>query len=214
MDTLLYVEIANWKFTEPATVVTDLILSLFAAYFAFRLKNRSRDWWAAAFGFISLASLLGAWWHGCQLHLGPNLYDGLWRFTLLVSATSSFCLMVAGTSRVPGKGCGIFRIIAAAKLLAVMVALAFSDSFLIALADFLGTFAALGIGAWLMSPRPGAYVKFLAASIGLSLLGGIIQGAGLAPHPWFNHNDLFHLVQIAANSLLFAAALRYPIKGL
>ena len=211
MDTLFYLEIVNWKFTEPATVITDIILGGFTAWFAVRLKNQARVWWAAAFGFISVAALLGACWHGTQLHLGPYMYIGLWKFTLVFGAVSSFCLMLAGTRQLTGKGPDIFRNIAVVKLLCVIAGLSFSDSFLITLVDFLATFTVLGIGAWLMSPRPRAYVRFLAAGIGLFLLGGFIQAAGLAPHPWFNHNDLFHLVQIVANFMLFAAASRYPL---
>jgi hypothetical protein len=35
-----------------------------------------------------------------------------------------------------------------------------------------------------------------------------VQATGLAPHPNFNHNDLYHVIQIAAMVLLYRGARR------
>ena len=43
--------------------------------------------------------------------------------------------------------------------------------------------------------RPGAW--WIVVGILVSFLGAGIQQAGLAPHPSFNHNDLYHVVQMA-----------------
>jgi len=44
------------------------------------------------------------------------------------------------------------------------------------------------------------------ASLATSVLGAGIQAAGLAPHPSFNHNDLFHVVQMGSLLLLARGA--------
>jgi hypothetical protein len=44
--------------------------------------------------------------------------------------------------------------------------------------------------------------------VGVSLLAAGIQASGFAPHPRFNHNDLYHLIQIGAMLLLYSGARR------
>ncbi len=48
---------------------------------------------------------------------------------------------------------------------------------------------------------------FVVAGIFVSLVGGFAQTLRLAPHPHFNHNDVFHVVQMAALWLLFRGGL-------
>jgi hypothetical protein len=43
--------------------------------------------------------------------------------------------------------------------------------------------------------------------VGVAVVAGIIQWARLAPHARFNHNDLFHVVQMASLYLLYRGGL-------
>ena len=55
------------------------------------------------------------------------------------------------------------------------------------------------LAAWFLRPTgltPAAW--WLTAGVGVSVVAGAIQAFRLAPHSRFNHNDLFHVVQMVA----------------
>jgi len=45
-------------------------------------------------------------------------------------------------------------------------------------------------------------------AVGVSVLAAAVQAGGLAPHRHFNHNDLYHVIQIAAMILFWAGVKR------
>jgi hypothetical protein len=49
--------------------------------------------------------------------------------------------------------------------------------------------------------------------IAASVAAALVQAARLAPHPSFNHNDLYHVMQIAAMVLLYRGARRLTDSG-
>ena len=46
------------------------------------------------------------------------------------------------------------------------------------------------------------------AAIALSIVAALVQQLHLAPAPWFNHNDLYHLIQALGLVAFYRAALR------
>jgi len=44
--------------------------------------------------------------------------------------------------------------------------------------------------------------------VGLSVIAGLVQASGFTLHQHFNHNDLYHLIQIAGVVLLYHGAKR------
>jgi hypothetical protein len=50
--------------------------------------------------------------------------------------------------------------------------------------------------------------RWILAGVGVSVLAAGVQASGLALHRHFNHNDLYHVIQIAAMILLYAGAKR------
>ena len=56
--------------------------------------------------------------------------------------------------------------------------------------------------------RTSAAALWLTGGIGVSFLAAAIQQSGLAPHKRFNHNDLYHVVQMGAFHLLYEGARR------
>ncbi|MFA5516389.1 MAG: hypothetical protein WDA20_08890, partial [Desulfuromonadales bacterium] len=49
--------------------------------------------------------------------------------------------------------------------------------------------------------RPAA--GWIAGGILVSFVAAGVQATRLAPHPFFNHNDLYHIIQIGAFYLLY-----------
>jgi hypothetical protein len=72
----------------------------------------------------------------------------------------------------------------------------------------IGASAGFMIGGALTGPlsRYGKNTRWHAAGLLVSIVGLVIQQGHLSPHPNFNHNDLFHCVQIAALFCFFRGA--------
>jgi hypothetical protein len=72
--------------------------------------------------------------------------------------------------------------------------------------DFGATMIFAIVAAAARRERSSRAFRLLASGVGLFAAGAVIQQAGLSPHPAFNHNDLFHVVQILGNACFFLSA--------
>jgi hypothetical protein len=96
------------------------------------------------------------------------------------------------------------------KLLVYVEVVAFRDNFLLVIADYGSALVAVLLAAWLIRPSGlTAGAGWVAAGVGVSVVAGVIQARKLAPHPRFNHNDLFHVVQMVALYLLYRGGLLF-----
>jgi hypothetical protein len=185
---------------EPMTVVTDYLLGGIAAWLAlllFRSAQTSRRLWALAFAALAAAAFLGGIWHG---FLQSNL---LWKATTLSAGLASFG-MVAGSSYAVFSGqLRAFILTAAlAKLVVYSAWMLSHDAFLYVVIDTGIAFivvAALHLWKW-NGP--------ILAGVAVSIAGALVQASGFKLHEHFNHNDLYHVIQIAALALLYRGAKR------
>lgn len=206
--------------TELTTGATDAILGLLCLailirFIRMRVEDRwKRSVWTWIFGLLSLASLLGAAAHG--LDVADNVQTVLW-LPLYLSLGLVMALFVVG-------GVYDWKGARAARTLlpwAIGVGIGFfaltqlsGGAFVIFVVyEAMAMIAALAMYAALARRRglPGASLVF--AGIALSLVAAAIQASALeltAVVP-FDHNGLFHLVQLAATAILangVAAGLR------
>lgn len=185
---------------EPMTVVTDYALGSVAAWLSlllFRNAQAARRLWAVAFAALAAAAFLGGTWHG---FLQSNL---LWKATTLSAGVASFG-MVAGSSWAVFSGpVRAFVLTAAmAKLLVYSIWMLSHDAFLYVVIDTGIAFivvAALHLWKW-NGP--------ILAGVAISIAGALVQASGFRLHEHFNHNDLYHVIQIAALVLLYRGAKR------
>ena len=185
---------------EPMTVVTDYLLGGIAAWLAlllFRSAQTSRRLWALAFAALAAAAFLGGTWHG---FLQSNL---LWKATTLSAGVASFG-MVAGSSYAVFSGqLRAFMLTAAlAKLVVYSAWMLSHDAFLYVVIDTGIAFivvAALHLWKW-NGP--------ILTGVAVSIAGAMVQASGFTLHEHFNHNDLYHVIQIAALVLLYRGAKR------
>jgi len=178
---------------EPMTMATDYLMGAVAAALAVGLWRAGHRLWSLAFGFTSLASLLGGSFHGFQL-------QALWKPTVYAVGLASFCLL-AGMHRrlVP---------LAAVKFLVYAVWVIRHDDFKYVVADYGLTLLIIGgvaLARWIRWRS--AEAPWILGSIGVSIAAALIQQSGIALHAHFNHNDLYHLVQIVALWLLYRGGL-------
>lgn len=197
--------------TEQTTAATDLMLACLAGFFA--LKSAATGFrprlWRWVFGLLALAGLLGALAHGLVLESG--LKDWLWRgiYLSLALTVALFALVVltdlGGDAmgrrwRWPlvAVGCGFFA-----------YTLFFPDSFLpFIVYELLAMgFALLGYGWLARRGRPGA--GWLCAGVALTIVAAGIQATKLISFTLvfaFDHNGVYHLVQLPALWLLYRGA--------
>ena len=177
--------------TEPVTLLTDYLLGAVSAWLGMKLLPVSR-YWGIAFLALALGAFLGGTWHG----LAQN--DSLWRATLLSVGIASFG-MVAGSARqtTAGAARASLTAFALAKLVAYSAWMLFHDDFIWVIAD---TGSALAIVGALYLWR---FNGWMVAGVAVSIAAALVQASGFALHAHFNHNDLYHVIQIAAMCLFY-----------
>jgi len=204
------------RITEPMTLATDYLMGACALVFAVRLlqaAGQAGGWpvrlWAAAMLMTATAAFVGGSYHGFVEMLAPDTGQLLWQLTLMATGIGSAALLasavMAGTD-------GMLRnaLIAAVlvKLAVYLWWMASRTAFIFVIADYGSALLGVVLLAWLARPTdltPAA--AWIAGGVAVSVVAAAIQALRLAPHPSFNHNDLFHVVQIAALYLLYRGGL-------
>ena len=173
---------------EPSTLLTDYALAAVTGYLALRLhKTGKSPWWTVAFVALALTALLGGTYHG----FGAPV----WKATVLLAGIVS-CAMVVGSAIATTRGLArrITLAFAAVKLIVYEAWMLSHDDFIYVIAD---TGVALAIVAVLHRTR------WMLAAVAVSIFAGGAQASGFDLHPHFNHNDLYHVIQIAAMILFY-----------
>lgn len=185
---------------EPMTVLTDYLLGGVSAYAAIALVRNpqpSRRLWALAFAALAAAAFLGGTWHGF-LHS-----DLLWKATTLSAGVASFGMVAGSSYAVFPPPLRAFVLTAAlAKLAVYSVWMLGHDAFIYVVIDTGIAFlvvAAIHLWQW-NGP--------ILAGVAVSIAGALVQASGFRLHQHFNHNDLYHVIQIAALVLLYRGAKR------
>lgn len=197
--------------TEQTTAATDLLLALLAGLFAWRSRAPGfrPSLWCWVFGLLSVAGLLGALAHG--LVLAPDVKVWLWRgiYLSLALTVALFALVVLTDLGGEARGRRWLAPLLALALGFFGYTLFFPDSFLpFIVYELLAMgFALLGYG-WLASRgRPGA--GLLCAGVALTIVAAGIQATKLFSFTLvfaFDHNGVYHLVQLPALWLLYRGA--------
>jgi hypothetical protein len=186
---------------EPMTLATDYLLALACGCFSillFRMKSAATGWWSIAFAAVALAALVGGTYHGL-----PSFYPGaLWK-TTLVTAGAASCAMVVAAGIATRLAAKFFFWFAVVKFAAYLAWIASHDDFLSVVID---SASALLIVAALHAVRGDAAWRWMISGVAVSVAAAGVQAMHLAPHPHFNHNDLYHVMQIAAMWLFYRGA--------
>jgi hypothetical protein len=206
---------------EPATLVTDYLLAIFTGVLGRRLARAARDaewsaliqtalaqrWWSVAFTATAIASAAGGTVHGFQHAMARRLTNLLWLVTLESLVVAAFAVVGAAIVLI-----GWGKTARFAATFATAVAFGSYGLWVIKNPVFLSAIAAYGAAfAVLLSVR--LYMRpldrggrLLLAGVALSLVAAGIQQSGVPIHRYFNHNDLYHVVQAVAVWLLYRAA--------
>jgi hypothetical protein len=186
--------------SEPMTLATDYLLAAAAAVIAALVLRRaggqdSRRWWGVAFVALALGAALGGTHHGFRL-------EALWKPTLLVLGVAS-AGMVAGSALATAPG--IWRLallaLAVAKLALYWAWVWRDDRFIWVVADTGSAFVLVALLHTLCWRAPGS--RWIVAGVAVSIAAAAVQASGLDLHRHFNHNDVYHLIQLVALVLYY-----------
>jgi hypothetical protein len=192
---------------EPMTLATDYLLGALTAWLCVSLwkqreSQRSRLCWTIAFGALALGALLGGTWHGL-------LQSGLlWKATVLTIGVASFAMLVATAIAVlSGTPRTVLLMLAGVKFLVYATAMLIRDEFIVFVIDSGVTFAVVAaLHLW-------RFNSWILAGLAVSVIAALAQASGAAPHRYFNHNDLYHVIQIGAMVLFYRGARRLTDSG-
>jgi len=197
------------------TMLTDYVLGFAAAVFAVRLfaltrLNRSvaLRFWAALFVATSAASFLGGTYHGLTEELNATALALLWYFTTLAVGIASFCFLAATIMQhAPARLRSILLVASSVKLVVYAVWMMSHDSFLFVIAEYgisLLIVLTVKVAAQIRGKDPSA--KWIIAAIAVAMIAAGIQGSGIRLHEHFNHNDLYHVIQLGSLYLFYRGA--------
>ena len=207
---------------EPTTFATDLVLSALSIGCAVDLTRRARangsravGWLAATLAAAGLAALTGALSHGFGPEMAPAAADALWRATLHALGLMAFCLIVSSaTAALRGPALTAAYVAALVELVAFTGWIALHPEFRWLVLDYgiaILAAAALHIVRLRRGDQPGAV--WILAGLGVSIGAALVQRGGFAAHLHFNHNDLYHVVQMLGTWLLYRGGRELPATG-
>jgi len=188
--------------TEPTTLLTDYLLAAFTAVLALRLgvyATRSVRWWAAAFWATVVASVAGGTVHGFYLVLPDIVTDSLWVVALEALLVAGFA-MIAATWR------PTLPVVFAYVLYGIWVAN--HQRFVFAIVGYgaaLLVLTAAHLRRWIATGS--AASVWMLGGVAVSVLAAVVQQAEWDLHRWFNHNDLYHVIQAVAIGMLYRGAI-------
>lgn len=200
---------------EPMTLLTDYALAGVTGWLGWRVLaarrgQASRTWWAAAFVSLTFAAMLGGTYHGFAPHLAERSVFVLWKATVLAVGVASFAMLAGSTlAMTTGRTRKLLLAFAGAKLVLYAAWMLKHDAFIYVVADSavsMATLAFLHGAAALRRSDPAS--RWVVAGVGISVLAAGVQASGFALHRHFNHNDLYHVIQMGALFLFYSGGMR------
>lgn len=198
---------------EPTTVATDLALAAVAVVLAVLLRRsahplpRSRALWVAAFLLTAVAASAGAWRHALFEATASLARRQLWLTTYLALGLTNLAFL-AGLVRalLPGSAqrLALTALVVRCALFSALLLILPSPRLVIA-DSVISIVLILALSLYsLRTARDGAS-SWLLAGLGVSAAGALLQVLRVGPVGPFNHNDLFHVVQMGGLWLFYKA---------
>ncbi len=210
----------NPSVTELTTAVTDAAMGALSLVLPVNLRRSrvrstwQRDVWSGVFGLLFAGSVLGALAHG--LDLAPSIRARLWLplYLSLGLAVALFVVGAVGDWKGEAAGRRLFPWAVAAGV-GFFVASQWLGGAFIVFVVYEGAAMLLALALYArVALRGDVWAWWTTTGIGLTLVAAAVQASSLrltvvVP---FDHNGLFHLVQMAA-TLLIAAGVRMGLRA-
>ena len=210
------IQVFGMSIAEPTTMLTDYMIAAGALWFAAKLmlatrhrKQACRMLWGLGFLCVASGALLGGTSHGFAAYLSEPAMQFLWKCTLCAVGLSMF-FAVAGTLRGTALTPGTRAVLGAMNTIGLVIFggwILGHDSYLSAIIDTVTALSVIALVqgfAWHRERVRSA--QWLVAGVLVSFVSAAVQRSGYTPHPYLNHNDLYHIVQLFGLYLLYRGA--------
>lgn len=196
-------------------MISDYALAALTSVFGVLLLRLSRfrrqtavSLWAAFFFATALAAITGGTSHGFAPYLGDATEAVLWKATLYSIGFVSF-FMLSGTvvASVPAPVKQWLLGASVVKLAIYAVWMVSHDEYRYAIYDYApALFGVLLLQVFAAYHGKTESARWIIAGVIVSFGAAGIQQSGLTLHEHFNHNDLYHVIQMGAMYLLYRGA--------
>lgn len=202
--------------SEPMTLFTDYLLAGLVFYLGLRLLalwrrsgQRSVRWWASGFHASAVAALAGGTYHGFFSYLGGGPAFLLWKFTVFAVGLAALCLFAGAVmATLAGAPRKWLLVLAGLKFLLYAAWMTAHDDFRFVIYDYApALLGVLLLAIYAALTRRERFAPWLGGGVLISFAAAGIQASGLTLHEHFNHNDLYHVVQMGAFWLLYRGGL-------
>lgn len=203
--------------TEPATAITDYVLAAVSLCLWWRILRLDRSepqyarrLWAWAFAALALSALTGGTYHGFTASMGARAGAALWKATVYLVGTTDLLMLSGSFTAALGRRWRPYALAAAAaKFLVYAAWMIHHDEFRYVVYDYAPSMLAI----LLIHAVPGSLkndpgARCILAGLLLSFVAAGVQLSHIGLHERFNHNDLYHVIQIGACYLLYRGARR------
>jgi hypothetical protein len=203
------------RITEPATMITDFVIAAMCVGFAIVTERSTesfataRGLWGLSFAFAGIAAMIGGVVHGFVLYLTADSKQRLWKATQRTLGLTALAILVAAVvAFVDGELQRWLVGLAVAKFVWYATVVRKRDDYAIVVLDYgvsMLALVALATIGWVRTSSPAS--PWLIAGVAISGAAAVVQLKKIAPHRRFNHNDLYHAVQVIALYLFYRGGL-------
>ncbi len=206
----------SMSFSEPTTMATDYVLAALCGVFAWRLWNLGKGAaqasvcsWAAGFVCFGLASLAGGTVHGFSTVLSEAILQSLWKGTTYAVGLASFFLLTGTLNAcIAAPASRLVMPIPYVQLIVFAFWMATHDDFRYVIYDYaLTNLCILAFQCHAGISRRAVSAPWLIGGVLVSFLAAGVQFNEIALHQHFNHNDLYHVIQMGGMYLFYRGAL-------
>jgi hypothetical protein len=198
--------------TEPMTLATDYLLAVVTFVLGVRLFRESPGGrpvavrlWGWTFQWLTVAALVGGTYHGATRLLPPLASSVLWKITIYSIGLADACVVAAIVrAYLPRRAQKMILVLIGLKVAFFLVWTWRHDAFKYVIYDYVPSLLfVLVLSLVTLARTRSAGAAWIAGGICVSFVAAAIQLGGRGLHRHFNHNDLYHDVQLVAMGLLY-----------
>ena len=209
------------EIAEPMTMITDYIVTIYTFVLAillfinFSYTNHPAVWYLGITLVITgIGALLGGSAHGFKPSISEKQHNFLWKGTTISLGFAAFFLLLASIKSSSSNSSFItsMNAVAVLQLMIYLYWIRNHDEFLYVIVNYLFAMilvVILKIYSFITIADQSSI--WILGSIIVSIVASGIQAKKIGIHPkYFNHNDLFHVIQLPGFYLLYKAAFFLP----
>lgn len=204
------IDIFGITISETTTTVTDYMITAVAWWLGTKLVVRERPGpqrlWGLGFWFIGIGAFLGGTSHGFVTYLDDAAYSAIWKATVYSVGLSMLCV-VAGTtegSRLAPSWRTPLHALNVVAFITYAIWMVNHDDFVWVILHYVPAMIGVAlIQAWAWWRYGAESARWIIGGVAITLLGAVVQQSGITLHRHFNHNDLYHVIQIVGLLVLY-----------